>query len=94
MALVRSAAVAAVSVLALTGISAPASGQQAAMTQVLKVYVTLAGFQDVSISPDGSRIAFAKEIHHDTTLWIQVVGTRRAIRLTAINPSLLQVRDR
>ncbi|HEY1975234.1 MAG TPA: S9 family peptidase [Candidatus Baltobacteraceae bacterium] len=79
------AATAAALVLALTGISAPAGAQQAAMAQVLHVYSTLAGFPDISISPDGSRIAFAKEIHHETTLWIQAIGGRTASRLTAGN---------
>lgn len=53
------------------------------MTQVLQVYSKLAGFDHVSISPDGTRIAFAKEVRRDVTLWIQAVGAPRPIRLTA-----------
>lgn len=72
------------SVFIFTGVSAPPAGQKAAMTEVLRVYSTLAGFSDVSIAPDGTRVAYVKEVHHDTTIWIQPIGSR-AVRLTAGN---------
>lgn len=57
------AVLAAASILAGSGRSA-SPGRQAAMTQVLHVYSTLAGFPHVSISPDGTRVAFAFEFYH------------------------------
>jgi len=56
------AVLAAASILAGSGRSA-SPGRQAAMTQVLHVYSTLAG-PHVSISPDGTRVAFAFEFYH------------------------------
>jgi dipeptidyl aminopeptidase/acylaminoacyl peptidase len=55
------------------------------MSEVLRVYSTLVDFSRLSISPDGSRVAFEKTVHHDTTLWIQAIHARSAIRLTAGN---------
>ncbi|HKE36372.1 MAG TPA: hypothetical protein VKB39_03020, partial [Candidatus Baltobacteraceae bacterium] len=72
---------AAISILALTAAAPPQ--RQAAMKEVLRVYSTIAEFSKPSISPDGSRVAFEKTIHHDTTLWIQAVGSQHATRLTA-----------
>ena len=84
MEFVRVVATVAVSLVVLTGV-APARGKEAAMVRVLHVYSTLADFDDVSLSPDGSRIAFAKEVHHDTTLWIETAATHHVTRLTAGN---------
>lgn len=76
-------AVAAISILFLTGVAAPAQQTQAAMREVLRVYSTLVDFSELSISPDGAHVAFRKTVHHDTTLWIARTGAQHAKRLTA-----------
>jgi dipeptidyl aminopeptidase/acylaminoacyl peptidase len=53
------------------------------MSAVLHAAQSLTQYDDVAISPDGERVAFAQNQNHRTTLWIERIATRRLVRLTA-----------
>src|ERR1700752_2010269 len=78
----RLAALTAASFISCAAIGA-AQTPQSAMSQVLRVYAGMTDFSNLAISPDGTRVAYAKSAHHETTLWIETIGTRQVTRLTA-----------
>jgi dipeptidyl aminopeptidase/acylaminoacyl peptidase len=53
------------------------------MRDVLRATQALHNFSGIAISPDGTHAVWAESYHHATSLWIEDLATRHAVRLTA-----------